>query len=139
MLKKRSRIIIDTNLWISYLLSNEFSKWDKVLLSKNIRILFSQELLDEFIEVAQRPKFKKYFSIEDLEHLLTQIKSKVEFISVISVVNICRDSKDNFLLSLAKDGKATHLITGDKDLLDIKIFGKTKILKINDFFLKEQL
>ncbi len=139
MLKKRSRIIIDTNLWISYLLSNEFSKLDKVLLSKNIRILFSQELLDEFIEVAQRPKFKKYFSIEDLEHLLTQIKSKVEFISVISVVNICRDSKDNFLLSLAKDGKATHLITGDKDLLDIKIFGKTKILKINDFFLKEQL
>lgn len=139
MLKKRNRIIIDTNLWISYLLSNEFSKLDKVLLSKNIRILFSQELLDEFIEVAQRPKFKKYFSIEDLEHLLTQIKSKVEFISVISDVNICRDSKDNFLLSLAKDGKATHLITGDKDLLDIKIFGKTKNLKINDFLLKEQV
>src|SRR3954464_2844473 len=34
---------------------------------------------------------------------------------------------------LARDGKATHLITGDKDLLDINIFEKTKIVTIVDY------
>jgi uncharacterized protein len=48
-------------------------------------------------------------------------------------VTICRDPKDNFLLALAQTSKATHLITGDKDLLSLKSFGKTKILTIAAF------
>ena len=55
------------------------------------------------------------------------MKEHGEFISVTSLVSICRDPKDNFLLSLSKDGKASRLITGDKDLLDLKRFGRTKI------------
>jgi len=39
-------------------------------------------------------------------------------------VNACRDFKDNFLLSLCRDGKADFLITGDPDLLVIKKFEK---------------
>ncbi|MFR1445799.1 putative toxin-antitoxin system toxin component, PIN family, partial [Acinetobacter baumannii] len=90
-----------------------------------------------FIEVAQRPKFKKYFTLSDLEELLFRIHTEALFVHVVSDVAICRDPKDNFLLSLAKDGKATHLITGDKDLLDIKVFGKTKIVTIADYLTKK--
>jgi len=137
MPKRKNRIIIDTNLWISFLLTNDFSKLDKVFVDKRVILLFSQILLDEFLEVAQRPKFKKYFSLPDLERLLLQIKNEAEFIEVTSDIRLCRDPKDDFLLSLAKDGKATHLITGDKDLLDIIKFGKTKITTIKDYLLKE--
>lgn len=133
MPKKTDRIIIDTNLWISFLLTHDLSKLDKTFLDKQVVLLFSQTLLDEFIEVAQRPKFKKNFTLQDLERLLVQIKNLAEFIEISSNVKICRDPKDNFLLSLAKDGKATHLITGDKDLLDIKEFGLTKIVTIIDY------
>ena len=56
------------------------------------------------------------------------MRAHSEFITIISNVNICRDPKDNFLLSLSKDGKASHLITGDKDLLDLKRAGKTQIV-----------
>ena len=137
MPKKKNRIIIDTNLWISFLLTNDFSKLDKIFKDSTAMLLFSQALLDEFLEVAQRPKFKKYFSLPDLEKLLLQIKDEAEFIEVTSNVKLCRDPKDDFLLSLAKDGKATHLITGDKDLLDIKTFGKTKITTITRYLSKE--
>jgi len=133
MPKKKNRIIIDTNLWISFLLTNDFSKLDKIFEDKLATLLFSQTLLEEFVEVAQRPKFKKYFSLEDLESLLLQIKNEAEFIEVTSDIKLCRDPKDDFLLSLAKDGKATHLITGDKDLLDIKKFEKTKIITIVEY------
>jgi uncharacterized protein len=49
------------------------------------------------------------------------------------VVTICRDSKDNFLLSLAIDGRADYLLTGDSALLDLKKIGKTKIITISEF------
>jgi uncharacterized protein len=133
MPKAKHRVVIDTNLWISLLLTKDFSKFDPILFSDTIKLLFSQELLDEFIEVARRPKFKKYFSLADLQDLLEQISLRAEFITVTTSTNICRDPKDNFLLSLSTDGKASHLITGDKDLLDIKKFGRTTILTIAEY------
>jgi putative PIN family toxin of toxin-antitoxin system len=135
--KIKHRIIIDTNLWISFLLTSDYSKVDPMFINNEIILIFSQELVDEFIEVAQRPKFRKYFSLSDLEELLKKVRMKALFVSVTSTVNQCRDFKDNFLLALAKDGGATHLITGDKDLLVLGKFGKTKILTITDFIMRK--
>ena len=133
MLKKKSRIVIDTNIWISFLLTKDFSLFDKIVSNPNLILLFSSKLLEEFIEVAGRPKFKRYFSSNDLEELLFQMREHGEFITVTSSTNICRDPKDNFLLSLSKDGKASYLITGDKDLLDLKRFGKTQIVTMKKY------
>src|SRR3954447_10159031 len=130
MPKTEDRIIIDTNLWISFLLTKNFSNLDKLFADQSITLLFSQELLDEFVEVAGRPKFKKYFSLTDLQDLLRELTLRAEFVGVTSKVIVCRDPKDNFLLSLAIDGKATHLLTGDKDLLDLKSYGETEIVTI---------
>jgi len=133
MPKKKSRIVIDTNIWISFLLTKDFSAFDRIISAPILTLLFSKELLEELIEVAQRPKFKKYFSSADLEVLLFQMKEHGEFITVTSSTTICRDPKDNFLLSLSKDGKASHLITGDKDLLDLKRFGRTQIITLKTY------
>ncbi|WP_373521656.1 putative toxin-antitoxin system toxin component, PIN family [Aquiflexum sp.] len=57
----------------------------------------------------------------------------IDFVEIKSEVNICRDPKDDFLLGLAKDGKADFIITGDKDLLDLVKFRKTRIITISDF------
>lgn len=135
MPKLNDRVIIDTNLWISFLITKEYNKLDRILSDKLITLLYSQQLIDEFIEVAQRPKFKKYFTANDLQVLLLAISRRAYFIDVLSIFEICRDPKDNFLLALAKDGKASHLITGDKDLLVLKKFVKTKILTLTEYLL----
>jgi putative PIN family toxin of toxin-antitoxin system len=133
MRKKKDRIIIDTNLWISFLLSKRTSGLDKLFHDQSITIIFSQELLDEFIEVARRPKLKKYFNLTDLEELLLQINLHAEFVFVISNIDLCRDHKDNFILSLAIDSNAKYLLTGDKDLLEVNKVGKTKIITVTQF------
>jgi putative PIN family toxin of toxin-antitoxin system len=133
MPKRKLRVIIDTNLWISFLLGRDMSKVDHLFSNASILLLFSQELLDEFIEVASRPKFKKYFALSDLQELLQQIRSHAEFIDVSSVVTLSRDLKDNFLLALAIDGKAHFLLTGDRDLLILKKIGRTRIMTRADF------
>ena len=135
--KSKHKLVIETNLWISFLLTTDYSKIDRFFSSENIKLLFSQELLEEFIEVAQRPKFRKYFSLSDLEELLTRVRAKAEFISVTSIIEMCRDPKDNFLLALTKDGKASYLITGDKDLLVLKNIGKSKIITLTEYLSKK--
>ena len=133
MPRKSNRIILDTNLWISFLLSKKFTFLDTLFQNSDITVLYSKELLDEFVDVTTRTKFERYFSQADLQELITTIKAHEEFVIVSSTVNICRDPKDNFLLSLAKDGKANYLITGDKDLLAIRKHGKTSILTFTEF------
>lgn len=133
MPRKVDRVIIDTNIWISFLLTKGNSNLDKLLFNDSIRLLWSTELMEEFIEVAGRPKFRKYFVPEDLLQILNYIEKNAEMINVVSVVHECRDEKDNFLLSLAKDGKADFLISGDLDLISLKKFEQTEILTIADF------
>lgn len=133
MLGTTKRIIIDTNLWISFLLTKDFTKLDRLLTDQSVVLLFSHELLNEFLEVARRPKFKKYFSETVLQRLLQQISQHAKFINVNSVINICRDPKDNFLLSLSADGQATYLITGDNDLLMLRQFGITRIITLTEY------
>jgi hypothetical protein len=128
----KNKVIIDTNLWISFLLTNNLSI-DSIIADNKITLIFSLELIEEFVEVTQRKKFRKYFTLEDVEKLLVKIRDIGTFVKVTTKVEACRDAKDNFLLALAIDAKATHLITGDNDLLVLEKYGSTKILTLKDF------
>jgi predicted nucleic acid-binding protein len=45
---KQIRIILDTNLWISFLISHEQGKLDLLLSSEKVSLLFSERLFAEF-------------------------------------------------------------------------------------------
>lgn len=53
---------------------------------------------------------------------------------IYTEVDICRDIKDNFLLSLAIDGSSDYLISSDKDILILKSFGTTQITTLVGFY-----
>jgi putative PIN family toxin of toxin-antitoxin system len=128
----KNRVVIDTNLWISFLITKNFSIFDAEV-DHTLQFILCEELIDEFLDVANRNKFKRYFSAEDVEQLLLELTRISIFVKVTSEVSICRDPKDNFLLALALDSTATHLITGDKDLLILKQIGTAKILTLTEF------
>jgi putative PIN family toxin of toxin-antitoxin system len=130
---KKERIIVDTNIFISFLINRDYSKLDKIIIENKAILLLSDELIDELITVLSRPKFKKYISKEDLNTLMLFFNEYGELVNVTSKVKLSRDANDDFLLALAKDGKATFLITGDKDLLVLKKINQTKIVSISDF------
>ncbi len=133
---KSKRIVLDTNLWISYLISKKYSELDKLIESKKVVLIFSIELMEEFIEVVNRPKFKKYFSKKDVELLLELFDQYAELIEVTSDLKICRDEKDNFLLNLSTDGTVDYLVTGDNDLLTLEKIDKTKIITFTELIKK---
>jgi uncharacterized protein len=130
------RVILDTNLWISFLINDSYKEIDHLIKSDQIKLIFSIELLDEFIEVVNRPKFNKYFKDDDIIQLLNLFDEYAVLVEVKSNLDLCRDKKDNFLLNLAKDSKSDYLITGDLDLLILERIDNCKIIQYSDF-LKE--
>ena len=136
---KSKRVILDTNLWISFLISKNFRTLDSLISNGKILLLFSNESLEEFADVVERPKFKKYFSQKDVQYILDAFSQFGELVDIKSNISICRDEKDNFLLDLSVDGKADYLITGDKDLLVLSKIEKTEIITISSFLEKVSL
>ena len=134
---KSKKVILDTNLWISFLISRDFSFLDNYIETGKIKLIFSEELFSEFISVTERPKFEKHFTESDVRHLIRIIDRFGILVQVTTETNNCRDPKDNFLLSLAIDSNAGYLVTGDSDLLDLEHINETKILTIQQ--LKDEL
>ena len=130
---KPKRVIIDTNLWISFLIGKRLHFLRNLIIENQIKLLYSKQLKEELVLVTKREKLSKYFKNDQVQELIQLIDIISENITINKVEKICRDPKDDFLLALAIKGKADYLITGDDDLLLIKKIGKTKIVNITDF------
>ncbi len=55
---KPLQLIIDTNLWISFIISNKQQLLDPLLFSGKARLLFSTELITEIESTITKPKLK---------------------------------------------------------------------------------
>ena len=78
---------------------------------------------------------RRFFTKSEIEQILDTIDEFADFINVESKIDICRDPKDIFLLSLSIDSHADFLLTGDIDLLIIEKIENTVILTISNFLL----
>ena len=63
MTKYQKKLILDTNLWISFLITKNYNQLDHILFVEDVRLIFSQELLEEFLDVVKRPKFRFFGSV----------------------------------------------------------------------------
>ena len=133
--EEKIRVIVDVNIWISFLIGRRLQRIFDVLVKPQIVLIFSKELLDELYAVTQRPKFKKYFtSSENVEELLNFLSTIGEMINLPETLpERCRDSKDDYLLELALISDADFLVTGDKDLLVLQTIGDCQIVTAMEF------
>src|SRR6218665_33236 len=132
-MQKKVRVIIDTNLSISFLIGKHSSKLKEIIYSNRNVLVYSHELLTEFLEATRRAKFRRYFTFDESEKLIEIVSKYGDFAEVTTKVEVCRDDKDNFLLALATNGKPDFLLTGDKDLLTLKSYKETTITTISAF------
>lgn len=130
---KPLRVVIDTNIWISFLIGKTLAGLAEAIIADQVQVLFSDELFSELLAVLQRPKFKKYFSRAAIEQLIGLLYEKVVLVDVVDDFSDCRDKKDNFLLNLVVSGRADYLVTGDVDLLVLNPFHGVEIVSYQNF------
>ncbi|MEQ6165747.1 putative toxin-antitoxin system toxin component, PIN family [Ekhidna sp. MALMAid0563] len=132
----RTKVIFDTNIWISYLIGHQLGELTELLTSQKIEIILSEQLRTELTEVTRRKKFQEYFSKEKVTELLKLMDFIGTDYEVLEYPKICRDPKDNFLLGLIRASKANFLVTGDQDLLELHPFEGTEIIEPNQLLKK---
>jgi putative PIN family toxin of toxin-antitoxin system len=130
---KSCKIIVDTNIWISFLIGKRLKGLQKYINNKTVKVVTCKEQIFELTIVLQRPKIQKYFSKTQVIEFFDLLDESVQLIDLHTIVDICRDAKDNYLLALAIDSNADYLISGDADLLDVKQMEKTCIINFSDF------
>ena len=128
------KIIIDTNLWISFMLGRKVTTMRTLLTYPTLEIYVCRELLDEFYDVSSREKIRKYIRPEDLDDTLKLIHLYGKYVVIrTQSKSKIRDEKDLYLLSLADTINANYIVTGDKDLLVLEKHNHTKIIAITEF------
>ena len=131
--QKPSRVIIDTNLWISFLIGKELQNLKDLIVNERVKLITTNQLIVELKIVTSREKLKKYFDQQKVADLISFLDIVSDKIKIKKIDQVCRDPKDDFLLALAKESKADFLITGDNDLLELRAYGKTQILTVKKF------
>jgi uncharacterized protein len=128
------RVVIDTNVLISCLLfSGRVSYLRDLWLAGKIIPMLSKETFDEFQRVLAYPKFSltshEIRAIIDYEILpCFDVIEPGEPIS-----GVCRDPHDDKFLTIAAYGNAAYIVTGDRDLLELRKFRSTKIVTPQEF------
>ncbi|HEU5233753.1 MAG TPA: putative toxin-antitoxin system toxin component, PIN family [Terriglobales bacterium] len=125
----RQRVVLDTNAFISRLLSPDSVPAQAVSKAVDTAdILGSEATMSELADVLSRPKFDPYVSVEERQQFFRLLVRLIRMIPIVRRVRVCRDPDDDKILELAINGNAHSIITGDRDLLSLKQFETTKIV-----------
>jgi putative PIN family toxin of toxin-antitoxin system len=123
------RIVLDTSVLVSaVLLPKSVPRQAFDLAMTRGGLLVSIETIAELEDVLRRPKFEKYIVESQRLEFLAALLHVAEPIEVSEVVNECRNAKDNKFLELALSGNASHIISGDADLLVLHPFRGIEIV-----------
>lgn len=128
------KIILDNNLWISFVIGKRLSVLRDIIMSPDNIIYVCDELIEEFEDVIKRPKIKKYINGEDVSLAVLLMKQYCHKVVIEKVAETpIRDAKDLYLLSLAEAVGADYILTGDKDLLVLESYKGTLILSFTEY------
>ncbi len=134
---KKIRAVIDTNVIVSAILFGGIpGKLISLWKSGHIKPLATKTMIDEYIKVLAYPKFK--LSENEINYICyNEILPYFEVVaSKPGRAIIQEDPSDDKFIHCAESGKASVIISGDQHLLNLKSYGKIKILTPSQF-LKE--
>lgn len=124
---KKIKLTIDTNVWLSGLVfGGKPGKIIELFVDGAVLIVVSEEVLGELRRKITQ-KFPLYTN--KLSLLESSIRSDGQIVQLgWRVIAVCRDPDDNKFIETAVLGGCNYIVSGDKDLLDLKNYEGIKIM-----------
>ena len=89
-------------------------------------------------ELAEKLELRLGFSAEQSAETFARCLRFLRIVGIPKVLKaVPRDPDDNAVLECALEGKATFVISGDKDLLDMKKFRNIEIVRASEFLIAQ--
>lgn len=135
------RAILDTNLYISHLLSRNPTGSAVGLIidaaiTRSFTLLFARDIAEEIIAtIADRPDLSTRITPAAARKMIDDIESFAELMRPLpaQLPEIGRDRKDDYLIAHAVIAGADWLVTRDKDLLDLVAVEGVRIVSPPEF------
>jgi len=133
---QKVKVVIDTNVLVSAVISKDSSPGDVVRLAilGEIENYTSEDILEEVERILNSEKVLQRIGSkhkDDIIRIYRLISIKVSPKIRVNVIE--RDPSDNKFLEAALEAKADFIITGDHHLLELREFRGVKILSPSDF------
>lgn len=129
------KAVLDTNVLISALIRRGRPRHLlNALFKQDGSLITSEQIVEEFSRVSADEKIRKYADDADVADFLGAFLSKAVFVPLESKVRVLNDPDDN-ILAVAKDGGADLIVTGDRHMLELEKFGRTKIVTVEEALL----
>ena len=120
------RAVVDTSVLVRAIIKRQGTVAPIIsrLRESHFTLLYSAELLEELVEVLDRPRIrvKQRLTDEDIRAVLGVIRLRGEVVVPNRRVRLCRDPDDDKFLEVALAGKADVIVSGDDDLLVLDPF-----------------
>ena len=130
MVRRRARVILDTNILISaFIYEGKPGQIFKLVLEKKIRAVTSSVLLSELQETL----IKKFNFSEEKIKQINRLMERFILVYPQKQLSVIRDEDDDRVLEAAIEGGCDFIITGDKDLLDLGGYKEIKIVTADEF------
>ena len=122
----RPRLVIDTNVFVSGLISSTGSpaRILRAILNKQVIHLVSDLIVEEYLRGLDYSRIRRFKKITDafIADIGAYLIHQTERVELVSSIKMSPDPDDDVFLETAVDGHATLLVTGDKtDLLFLKM------------------
>ena len=131
-----SRVVVDTNVFISSFFGGNPRKIIDLWKSGEITLCLSKPIVDEYIEVLRRLGLQNEKEIEELLGLFAHGFHVVFTAKTPELHIVDKDPDDNMFIECAVALKAGFVITGDKALKAIQKYMNIKIVSPNEFLSK---
>lgn len=128
----KSKVLIDTNVWYSAIL---YGGKPEQLVKQCINgqyIVISAYIINELRVKLKLDANAPYKWLNALER---QLKQVCEVVDVDVIPKIVRDSKDDPVVATGINGQCEYLITGDDDLLSLKLIGDLRTVTVDEFLI----
>jgi uncharacterized protein len=124
------RVVLDTNILVSALIHDGKPRKLVFYLLDKHTVIVSRQMLAELADVITRDKFVITSSqVERFLSSLVRMSKTVPDKTRFKIVT--EDPDDDVVLNTAYTGKADFIVTGDRHLLVLNQFKKTKIIDVN--------
>lgn len=113
------RVVFDPNVLISARLSprGTAAKLLGALTDGRFQLVVSPTLLDELVGVLERPKFRRWLTVEEAHAFVDALRTGASLLDdPPATPGVTPDPKDDYLVALARAARADRLISGDPDL-----------------------
>ena len=127
------RAVFDTNIYVSAIMYGGTPEKVIRLVKSGCAKVYISPFIQNEIAITLKRKFNLTGGI--IESTLREIDRLTEHLSPESSINVIKaDPSDNRILEVAESARADYIVSGDKHLLQLKKFGRCKIVLSRDFY-----